>query len=170
VGDEGICHRDCHRVPDCACSRLSVRDDAAGNGSERRMSRRHRPNSPPATLGFTLSPSLACVRSGCSFSGATLFLKRPSLPEKSIAVLPFENLSEDKTNTYFVDGMQDEAITRLAKISELRVISRTSTQRYRTRAANLAEIARAWCLALGGRHSAEDRGSGEDQCAAYSRG
>src|SRR3954469_12355404 len=65
-----------------------------------------------------------------------------SLAEKSIAVLPFENLSEDKTNSYFVDGMQDEVITRLAKISELRVISRTSTQRYKTRATNLAEIAR----------------------------
>ena len=57
-------------------------------------------------------------------------------------MLPFENLSEDKTNAYFVDGMQDEVITRLAKIGELRVISRTSTQRYRTRSANLAEIAR----------------------------
>jgi TolB-like protein/Tfp pilus assembly protein PilF len=61
---------------------------------------------------------------------------------KSIAVLPFENLSEDKSNAYFVDGMQDEVITRLAKIGELRVISRTSTQRYKTRATNLAEIAR----------------------------
>jgi TolB-like protein/Tfp pilus assembly protein PilF len=62
--------------------------------------------------------------------------------DKSVAVLPFENLSEDKANAYFVDGMQDEVITRLAKIAELRVISRTSTQRYRTRSANLAEIAR----------------------------
>jgi TolB-like protein/tetratricopeptide (TPR) repeat protein len=65
-----------------------------------------------------------------------------SVSEKSIAVLPFENLSEDKANSYFVDGMQDEVITRLAKISELRVISRTSTQRYKTRTSNLAEIAR----------------------------
>ncbi len=61
---------------------------------------------------------------------------------KSIAVLPFENLSEDKANAYFVDGMQDEVITRLAKIAELRVISRTSTQRYKTRSTNLSEIAR----------------------------
>jgi TolB-like protein/Tfp pilus assembly protein PilF len=60
---------------------------------------------------------------------------------KSIAVLPFENLSEDKANGYFVDGMQDEVITRLAKIGELRVISRTSTQRYKTRPSNLGEIA-----------------------------
>ena len=62
--------------------------------------------------------------------------------EKSIAVLPFENLSENKENAYFVDGMQDEVITRLAKIGELRVISRSSTQRYKTRPTNLAEIAR----------------------------
>lgn len=62
--------------------------------------------------------------------------------EKSIAVLPFENLSESKENAYFVDGMQDEVITRLAKIGDLRVISRSSTQRYKTRPANLVEIAR----------------------------
>ncbi len=60
---------------------------------------------------------------------------------KSIAVLPFENLSENKENGYFVDGIQDEVITRLAKIGELRVISRTSTQRYKTRPSNLGEIA-----------------------------
>ena len=65
-----------------------------------------------------------------------------SVPEKSIAVLPFENLSDNKKNTYFVEGIQDEVITRLAKIGELRVISRTSTQRYKTRPSNLAEIAR----------------------------
>ncbi|MFL6521254.1 MAG: hypothetical protein ACJ8NS_13615 [Chthoniobacterales bacterium] len=65
-----------------------------------------------------------------------------SLPAKSVAVLPFENLSEDKANAYFVDGIQDEVITRLAKIGDLRVISRTSTLRYRTRASSLAEIAR----------------------------
>ena len=69
-------------------------------------------------------------------------LGEPSLPGKSIAVLPFENLSEDKANAYFVDGMQDEVITRLAKIGELRVISRSSTQRYRSQRANLTEIAR----------------------------
>lgn len=57
-------------------------------------------------------------------------------------MLSFENLSEDKTNAYFADGMQDEIITRLAKIGELRVISRSSTQRYRSKAGNVAEIAR----------------------------
>ena len=61
-------------------------------------------------------------------------------PEKSIAVLPFENLSEEKANAYFADGIQDEIITRLAKIGELRVIARSSTVRYKTKP-NLSEIA-----------------------------
>jgi TolB-like protein/class 3 adenylate cyclase/thioredoxin-like negative regulator of GroEL len=67
-----------------------------------------------------------------------------SLPvsEKSIAVLPFENLSRDPDNAYFATGIQDEILTRLAKISALRVISRTSTQQYATRPGNLSEIAR----------------------------
>src|SRR5215472_2938274 len=51
-----------------------------------------------------------------------------SVPEKSIAVLPFENLSSDKENAYFADGIQDEILTRLSKIGDLKVISRTSTQ------------------------------------------
>src|SRR5437762_6888082 len=65
----------------------------------------------------------------------------PSIPEKSIAVLPFENLSEEKANAYFADGIQDEILTRLAKIADLKVISRTSTQQYQSKPANLREIA-----------------------------
>ena len=56
-----------------------------------------------------------------------------AIQEKSIAVLPFENLSEDPENAYFSEGIQDEILTRLAKISDLKVISRTSTQRSRVR-------------------------------------
>jgi len=63
-------------------------------------------------------------------------------PEKSIAVLPFENLSEDKANAYFADGIQDEILTRLSKIADLKVISRTSTQHYKSAPGNLPEIAR----------------------------
>ena len=63
-------------------------------------------------------------------------------PEKSIAVLPFENLSEDKANAYFATGIQDEILTRLAKIADLKVISRTSTEHYKSRPENLPEIAR----------------------------
>ena len=64
------------------------------------------------------------------------------VPEKSIAVLPFENLSRDPDNAYFADGMQEEILTRLAKIAALKVISRTSTQRYQSKPSNLAEIAK----------------------------
>src|SRR4029077_21236329 len=61
---------------------------------------------------------------------------------KSIAVLPFENLSRDPDNAYFADGIQDEILTRLAKIADLKVISRTSTQQYQSKPGNLSEIAR----------------------------
>ena len=64
------------------------------------------------------------------------------VPEKSIAVLPFENLSRDPDNAYFADGIQEEVLTRLAKIADLKVISRTSTQRYQSKPSNLAEIAK----------------------------
>jgi len=63
-------------------------------------------------------------------------------PEKSIAVLPFENLSEDKANAYFAEGMQDEILARLSKIADLKVISRTSTQKYKSAPDNLREIAK----------------------------
>ena len=64
------------------------------------------------------------------------------IPAKSIAVLPFENLSEDKANAYFAEGIQDEILTRLAKIADLKVISRTSTESYKSAPANLREIAK----------------------------
>jgi len=63
-------------------------------------------------------------------------------PEKSIAVLPFENLSGDPDNAYFADGIQEEILTRLASIADLKVISRKSTQRYQSKPRNLAEIAK----------------------------
>ena len=65
-----------------------------------------------------------------------------SISQKSIAVLPFENRSEDKANAYFADGIQDEILTRLSKIADLKVISRTSTQHYKSAPENLPEIAR----------------------------
>ncbi|HEY6206233.1 MAG TPA: hypothetical protein VIW21_08720 [Chthoniobacterales bacterium] len=64
------------------------------------------------------------------------------IPEKSIAVLPFENRSEDKANAYFADGIQDEILTRLSKIADLKVISRTSSQHYKSEPENLREIAK----------------------------
>ena len=66
----------------------------------------------------------------------------PDGTDVSVAVLPFENLSEDKANGYFAEGIQDEILTRLAKIGSLRVTSRTSTQPFAARPGNLAEIAK----------------------------
>ena len=57
-------------------------------------------------------------------------------------MLPFENLSEEKSNAYFADGIQDEILTRLSKIADLKVISRTSTQRYKKKSQKLSEIAK----------------------------
>src|SRR6476659_6959746 len=82
---------------------------------------------------------LAAVAVACFF-----FFRAPTplANEKSIAVLPFENLSEDKSNAYFADGIQDEILTRLSKIADLKVISRTSTQRYKKTHQKLSEIAK----------------------------
>ena len=63
-----------------------------------------------------------------------------AIPEKSIAVLPFENLSRDPDNAYFADGIQDEILTRLSKIADLKVISRTSTEHYKSAPENLSDI------------------------------
>jgi len=64
------------------------------------------------------------------------------VPDKSIAVLPFDNLSGEKGNAYFAEGIQDEILTRLAKVADLKVISRTSTQRFKSAPENLPEIAK----------------------------
>ena len=83
---------------------------------------------PPARFCPDLPPALAPSE------------KKP-WPKKSIAVLPFQNLSEDKTNSYFADGIQEELLTRLSRISDLKVISRTSTQRFKDASENIREIA-----------------------------
>jgi serine/threonine protein kinase/Tfp pilus assembly protein PilF len=76
--------------------------------------------------------------------GTWWYQRTSSLPpmERSIAVLPFENLSSDKENAYFAEGIQDEILTRLSKIADLKVISRTSTQHYKSAPENLPEIAK----------------------------
>src|SRR5499426_2815141 len=76
--------------------------------------------------------------------GRRPFYRQPgeAISQKSVAVLPFENLSEDKANAYFANGIQEEILTRLAKIANLKVISRTSTQQYQTKPGNLSEIAK----------------------------
>src|SRR5437763_3155375 len=82
---------------------------------------------------------LAVVAVACFF----FFFVPAALPnEKSIAVLPFENLSEDKSNAYFADGIQAEILTPLSKVADFKVISRTSTEKYKSKPDNLREIAK----------------------------
>lgn len=92
---------------------------------------------PSTTVLVTLLLALAVGLS------VTLWNRKPKVViPKSVAVLPFENLSDDPNNAYFADGVQQEILTRLAGISDLKVISRSSTQRYHSKPANLAEIAK----------------------------
>ena len=86
--------------------------------------------------------ALAGVYFGVSNQHPKTVSHAPTIPEKSIAVLPFENRTEEKANAYFADGVQDEILTDLAKIADLKVISRTSVMQYRnTTVRNLREIA-----------------------------
>jgi TolB-like protein/cytochrome c-type biogenesis protein CcmH/NrfG len=83
----------------------------------------------------------------CGIGAAFVFVSKRSatstanVPEKSIAVLPFENLSSDKENAYFADGVQDEILTKLASIADLKVISRTSTAKYKSKPEDLKTVA-----------------------------
>ena len=87
------------------------------------------------------------IATGIVISAATGFFVLPRVAahkvDKSIAVLPFENLSDEKENAYFADGVQDDVLTNLSKIGDLRVISRTSVMQYRGRPTNLREIGKA---------------------------
>src|SRR5205809_4888374 len=103
-----------------------------------------------ALAGAALALAIVAVALGAWLYQHT----RPFTPmERSIAVLPFGNLSSDKENAYFVEGIQDEILTRLAKIADLKVISRTSTQQYKSAPENLPEIAKQ----LGVAHILEGR-------------
>jgi TolB-like protein/Tfp pilus assembly protein PilF len=93
-----------------------------------------------SSLIFLRRPSPSPSIAARSEANATSWLA--SIPEKSIAVLPFENRSEDKANAYFADGIQAEILTRLSKIADLKVISRTSTQHYKSAPEKVSEIAR----------------------------
>ena len=90
---------------------------------------------------------IALVAAGAIMSTAAGFFLLPRVAahklDKSIAVLPFENLSDEKENAYFADGIQDDVLTNLSKISDLRVISRTSVMQYRGRPTNLRDIGKA---------------------------
>ena len=97
---------------------------------------------PPGSKVWRTGQKFAAAFVGLAVLGATTFLALrlqqhkttapPPAPAKSIAVLPFENRSEDKANAYFADSIQDEILTRLSRIADLKVISRTSTQQYKS--------------------------------------
>jgi serine/threonine protein kinase/Tfp pilus assembly protein PilF len=92
---------------------------------------------PSTTVLVTLLVALAAGLT------VTVWNRKPAVViPKSVAVLPFENLSDDPNNAYFAEGIQEEILTRLAQIGELKVISRTSTQRYQSKPRNLAQIAK----------------------------
>src|SRR5216110_33167 len=97
-----------------------------------------------AVLFFVRYRSLpASVRAPSSPAPADAVSSVPArIAEKSIAVLPFENRSDEKENAYFADGIEDEILTRLANIADLKVISRTSTRQYQSKPTNLREIAK----------------------------
>src|SRR5436853_4076520 len=76
--------------------------------------------------------ALAIIAAGIAMFSGYRVRSTLTAPEKSIAVLPFENLSEEKANAFFADGVQDEILTNLAKIADLKVISRTSVMQYKT--------------------------------------
>jgi TolB-like protein/Flp pilus assembly protein TadD len=118
----------------------------------------------PATPGQRRHAWIYIVVISVAISGALFFLGRytaqnarsvseelrrdkqnetaPTMPAKSIAVLPFDNLSRDPDNAFFAEGVQDEILTRLAKVADLKVISRTSTQRFKSTPDNLPQIAK----------------------------
>src|SRR5438477_6310652 len=105
----------------------------------------------PAAAGKKKHAWIYVVIIGAAISIGLFFLGRYSarnvsgvaeLPAKSIAVLPFDNLSRDPDNAYFAEGVQDEILTRLAKVADLKVISRTSTQHFKSTPDNLPQIAK----------------------------
>ena len=137
-----------HRLKSLLESMLAF--EPASRPGTRELAARLQRSSPEARSVRRSRAALA-VATIVVFGMSTLFLAYRSrvenaalnpAPDKSIAVLPFENRSEDKANAYFADGIQDEIITRLSKIADLKVISRPSTQRYQSKPANLTEIAK----------------------------
>jgi len=109
-------------------------DVDSGQGISRRTGR---------TLDFVIIGVLLAVIAVMAFRYfRTAEPPAQKVPEKSIAVLPFENRSEEKANAYFTESIQDEILTRLSKIADLKVISRTSTQQYKSTPENVSDIAR----------------------------
>ena len=123
-------------------------------------------DSPLATAGAVLVIAAIAI-------GAWLYQHAQSSAqiERSIAVLPFENLSDDEENAYLAEAIQDEILTRLSKIGDLRVISATSTQHYKSKPENLREIAKQLGVAhiSGGKRSEKRRHSAGELATDRSR-
>jgi TolB-like protein/class 3 adenylate cyclase/Tfp pilus assembly protein PilF len=125
---------------------VSLYDDRFGNATlPRRLEtiQKRRKRLRWATMTAALL-ALAMIAAGIAMFSVYRLRSTLAAAEKSIAVLPFENLSEEKANAFFADGVQDEILTNLAKIADLKVISRTSVMQYKTGVArNLREIGQA---------------------------
>ncbi len=93
-------------------------------------------------VGAIVSITLFFLGRYSAISGASRHTEAATASQKSIAVLPFDNLSRDPDNAYFAEGVQDEILTRLAKVADLKVISRTSTQHFKSVPENLPQIAK----------------------------
>ena len=93
-----------------------------------------------AVIVITTALSLGLFLLGRYTASQAAPRERGVATQRSVAVLPFENLSDDKSNAYFATGIQDEILTRLARLNELKVISRTSTAQYQSKPANPGEI------------------------------
>jgi TolB-like protein/Tfp pilus assembly protein PilF len=93
-------------------------------------------------IGAMVSIGLFLLGRYSAITGVPRQSEAAAVPAKSIAVLPFDNLSEDKSNAFFAEGVQDEILTRLAKVADLKVIARTSTQRFKSTPDDLSNIAK----------------------------
>ena len=94
-----------------------------------------------AIIGAVLSLGLFVLGRYTANTGAPRHSQAATAPQKSIAILPFENLSDDKANAYFAEGVKDEILTKLAAVRDLKVISRTSTAKYQSKPDNLKAVA-----------------------------
>src|SRR5438046_3290081 len=94
-----------------------------------------------AIIGAVLSLGLFVLGRYTANTGAPRHNQAATAPQKSIAILPFENLSEEKANAYFAEGIKDEILTKLAAVRDLKVISRTSTAKYQSKPDNLKTVA-----------------------------
>src|SRR5262249_1899897 len=154
--------RDClHELGECktkhgeVISVVNLYDDEVGNRQlpqklkeaqqERAPKAAAMPSSPTFRRWLVLIGGAALLVAACAL-GIWFYSRQgtviPAVPAKSIAVLPFENLSRDFDNAYLAEGMQDEILARLSKIADLKVISRTSTQKYKSAPDNLRDIAK----------------------------